>query len=275
MSDEAEELPRETAPEAVEAEKLDGGSTGALQRTVSAARGAARGSAEGVVRGSTAVAQAAFHVTYWPAALCVLAAIALQVRLTGKVTVGPTWLLPALEGALLVGLVATTPWGRQDVEHPVRRRIAIGLIAFVNVANAIDLYLLARELLHKHITNGRALVLSGMAIWLTNVLIFALWYWQLDRGGPAKRARRHDPTTPEGHPDFIFPEMDTGKEYTQPGWMPNFIDYLALALTTSTAFSPTDTMPNSRRAKVLMSLQGLISLVTLGLIISRAVGILS
>jgi hypothetical protein len=276
-----EELPRDTAPEALESEEREAEGRakrdGPLQRTVSVATGAARGSASvaaGAARGSAAVADAALHITYWPAALCVLAAIALQVRLTDKVTVGPTWLLPALEGVLLLGLAATTPWGRPDVERPFRRHIAIGLIAFVNLGNAVDLGLLVHELLHKHIGSGRALVLSGLAIWLTNVLIFALWYWELDRGGPANRARHGDPTTPEGHPDFVFPEMDTGKEYTPAGWMPSFIDYLALAVTTATAFSPTDTMPNSRRAKVLMSAQGLISLVTLGLIISRAVGIL-
>jgi hypothetical protein len=204
----------------------------------------------------------------------VLGAIALQVRLPEKLTVGPAWLLPTLEGALLIGLAVTTPRGRVDKDHPVRRRVATGLIALVNVSNAADLYLLAHELLHKHISNGRALILSGVSIWLTNVLIFALWYWLLDRGGPANRARHPDPTTPEGHPDFIFPEMDGGQPYTPRSWMPGFIDYLALALTTATAFSPSDTMPNSRRAKVLMSTQGLISLITLGLIISRAVGIL-
>jgi hypothetical protein len=228
-----------------------------------------------VVRGSAAVAERAYRVAYWPAALCVLGAIALQVRLPDKLTIGPSWLLPSLEGALLIGLLVSTPWGRVEEDHPVRRRIAIGLIAFVNAANAADLGLLAHQLLHKHISNGRALILSGIAIWLTNVLIFALWYWQLDRGGPANRVRHPDPTTPEGHPDFVFPEMDPGKDYTPAGWMPNFLDYLALAMTTATAFSPADAMPNSRRAKVLMSTQGLISLITLGLIISRAVGILT
>jgi hypothetical protein len=243
---------------------------------------AVRGSAAGVVRGSAAVAQRGValaergtRVTYWPAALCVLATILLQVRLPGKLTVGPSWLLPSLEGALLVGLVATTPRGRVDEEHPVRRRVAIGLIALVTIANATTLYLLAHELLHKRVSNGRSLILSGVAIWLTNVLIFALWYWQLDRGGPANRARHPDPTTPEGRPDFVFPEMDGGLPYTPGNWIPGFIDYLALAVTTATAFSPTDTMAISQRAKALMSAQALISLVTLGLIISRAVGILS
>jgi hypothetical protein len=152
--------------------------------------------------------------------------------------------------------------------------VATGLVALVAAANAGSLYLLAHELLHKRVANGHALILSGIAIWLTNVLIFALWYWLLDRGGPANRATHPDPTTPEGHPDFVFPEMDGGLPYNPQPWMPNFVDYLALALTTATAFSPTDTMPNSQRAKALLSIQGLISLITLGLIISRAVGIL-
>ena len=204
-----------------------------------------------------------------------LAAILLQVGVSPRLTVGPRWLLPALEGVLLIGLEATTPRGRVREDHPVRRRVAIGLIAIVNAANAISLYLLAHELLNEHISNGRALILSGMAIWLTNVLIFALWYWQLDRGGPANRARRLDPHTPEGRPDFVFSQMDSGRPYTPDDWMPEFLDYLALAVTTATTFSAADTVPISRQAKALMSTQALISLVTIGLIISRAVGILS
>jgi hypothetical protein len=174
----------------------------------------------------------------------------------------------------LIGLAVTTTRGRVDEDHPVRRRVAIALIALVNIDNAISLYLLAHELLHKHVSNGHALILSGIAIWLTNVLIFALWYWQIDRGGPGNRARHPDPQTPEGRPDFVFSQMDSGQPYTPDDWMPEFLDYLALAVTTATAFSPTDTMPISREAKALMSAQAVISLVTLGLIISRAVGIL-
>jgi hypothetical protein len=282
-----EELRRDIAPEVGSvnqaAEPGEGsGRLGAARRAGAGAAGAARGSAAGVVRGSAALAQrgAALaergtRVTYWPALLCVLAAILLQVRLPGKLTVGPTWLLPSLEGALLIGLAATTPHGRADEDHPLRRRVAIGLIALVNVANAGSLYLLVHELLHKHIKDGHSLILSGIAIWLTNVLIFALWYWQLDRGGPANRARHPDPTTPEGRPDFVFSEMDGGLPYAPKDWIPGFIEYLALSVTTATAFSPSDTMPISRQARVLMSAQALISLVTLGLIISRAVGILA
>jgi hypothetical protein len=284
-----EEIARNTAPEAGGAQELDetaedtaeSAGSARLRRRVTDAAEAARGSAAGVVRGSAAAtrggaafAQRANEVTYWPAELCVLAAILLQVGLSHKLRVGPLWLLPSLEGALLVGLAATTPRGGVAEEHPARRRVAIGLIALVNAANAVSLYLLAHALLHQHVSDGRSLILSGVAIWLTNVLIFALWYWQLDRGGPANRARHPDPTVPEGRPDFVFPEMDGGLPYIPQPWSPSFMDYLALAVTTATAFSPTDTMPISQRAKALLSTQAVISLITLGLIISRAVGIL-
>ncbi len=288
MDDERQDEPASGAYEA-------GGGTGAeseaardsrratrLARSRAALEGAARESAADVARGPAAarregvkLAERASRVVYWPALLCVLAAVVLQIRLPGKLTAGPEWLLPSLEGALLIGLAVDTVRGRGDKVHPVRRRVAIGLIALVTAANAVSLYLLAHELLHKHITDGRSLILSGVTIWITNVLIFALWYWLLDRGGPVNRARHPDPTTPEGHPDFVFPEMDGGLPYTPAAWMPEFIDYLALAITTATAFTPTDAMPNSRPAKALMSVEGLVSLVTIGLIISRAVNILA
>jgi hypothetical protein len=248
------------------------------------ARGArlARESAAGVLRAEAAatregvaLAEEASRVVYWPAVLCVVAAILLQVRLPGKLTAGPQWLLPSLEGALLVGLAVATARGSEDQHHPIRRRVAISLIALVSAANTVSLYLLAHDLLHKRISNGRSLILAGVTIWVTNVLIFALWYWLLDRGGPSNRLQHPDPTTAEGHPDFVFPEMDGGRPYTPATWRPEFIDYLALAITTATAFSPTDAMPNSRTAKALMSIEGLVSLVTLGLIISRAVNILA
>ena len=282
-----EEVPRDTAPEGAGADEVaeppegDTRSAGPLRAAREGVSTLAHDSVAGVAAGSAALAhgsvtlaEKAGEITYWPAQLTVAAAILLQVRLPDKLTVGPTWLLPALEGALLVGLAISTPRGRATA-NPIRRRVALGLIALVNIANAASLYLLAHFLLHKHISNGRPLILAGIAIWLTNVLIFALWYWELDRGGPANRLRHPDPTTPEGRPDFVFTQMDGGKDYTPEGWRPAFLDYLALSFTTATAFSPTDTMPITQVAKTLMAAQSLISLVTLGLIISRAVGILS
>jgi uncharacterized membrane protein len=204
---------------------------------------------------------------HWPAQLTVAVAIALQILQPRRLTVGPTWLLPALETALLVGLTVASP-AKVEGEHALRRRIAIAATALVSLANAISLVLLSHELLHRNVSNGHALIVSGALIWLTNVLIFSLWYWEVDRGGPGRRAAAHD-----GPPDFLFPQMSDDR--IEPvGWRPQFIDYLYVSLTNAMAFSPTDTMPLSPMAKSIMGLQSLVSLVTIGLVVSRAVNIL-
>jgi hypothetical protein len=205
---------------------------------------------------------------FWPAQLTILTAIGLQLLLPERLTVGPVWLVPALEGALLIGMFMATP--RQlEHEHPVRRRVALGLTAFVSSANAVSLYELTHFLLHhKGPVGGRELIVSGVLIWLTNFLIFGLWYWELDRGGPGKRAAAHDEA-----PDFLFPQM-TDDRIEPIAWRPQFIDYLYVSLTNAAAFSPTDTMPLTPMAKIIMGIQSLISLVTIGMIVSRAVNIL-
>jgi uncharacterized membrane protein len=206
---------------------------------------------------------------FWPAQLTILAAIALQLSLSHRLTVGPFWLLPALEGALFIGMSFASP-RELEREHTVRRRVALGLTAFVSAANIISLTLLSKYLLHNasKIKNGHELIISGAVIWLTNFLIFALWYWEMDRGGPGKRASGKDQA-----PDFLFPQMSD--DTIEPrNWRPQFIDYLYVSLTNATAFSPTDTMPLSPLAKVVMGTQSMVSLVTLGLIVSRAVNIL-
>jgi len=204
---------------------------------------------------------------FWPVQVTVLVAIGLQVGLTKRLTVGPTWLLPALEGVLLIGLSMATP--RQlEHEHRARRRTAIALTAFVSAANIVSLVQLTNLLLHHHVSKGTELVVSGMLIWLTNFLIFALWYWEIDRGGPGRRAAGHD-----GPPDFLFPQMSDDR--IEPRyWRPQFFDYLYVSLTNATAFSPTDTMPLTVTAKAIMGIQSIVSLVTIGLVVSRAVNIL-
>jgi uncharacterized membrane protein len=204
---------------------------------------------------------------FWPAQATILAAIGLEVALPARLTVGPSWLVPSLEAVLLIGLFAATP-KMLEHEHTQRRRVALGLIAIVSAANIYSLGALTHFLLHHKVENGRELIGSGVLIWLTNVLIFALWYWELDRGGPGRRAAGHD-----GPPDLLFVQMNDDR--VEPaGWRPAFIDYLYVALTNATAFSPTDTMPLSQAAKSVMGAQSLVSLVTIGLIVSRAVNIL-
>lgn len=202
-----------------------------------------------------------------PAQLAVLAALVLNVTLPRKLTLGPPWLLPSLEGVLLLGLIVVTPH-RGGLHHSaVRQRVAIGLIAVVSAVNLGSLVLLAHYLLKGGKVNGHALIISGVVLWLTNVLIFAVWFWETDRGGPALRSLE-----PDRRPDFLFPQMNDPK-FAPAGWMPGFVDYLYTSFTNATAFSPTDTMPLTSMAKVLMCVQSLIALVTLALVVSRAVNI--
>jgi len=198
----------------------------------------------------------------------VLAALALNLALPEKLTLGPTWLVPSVEGLLLAALVLTTPRRTAD-EGPGRRWAALGLIALVSIANTSSLVLLVHFLLQGGKANGHQLILSSIVIWLTNVIIFGLWYWELDRGGPGERAADHPRT-----PDFLFPQMVT-PDVGPPAWRPNFVDYLYVSFTNATAFSPTDTMPLTPWTKVLMLVQSLASLITVALVAARAVNILS
>jgi hypothetical protein len=207
------------------------------------------------------------HVPFWGPQFVVLGAILLDLSLPQRVTIGPFWLLPSLEGVLLLGLMIASPNPR--VRHsPLRRRIAIGLIGLISATNIVSLVLLCRELLHGAVKNGRPLILGGIVLWVTNVLLFGLWYWELDRGGPLER--RYGTQEP---PDFLFPQMSEPR-WAPEGWMPGLVDYLYVSFTNATAFSPTDTMPLTATAKWLMTAQSLTALVTLGLVIARAVNIL-
>jgi uncharacterized membrane protein len=204
---------------------------------------------------------------FWEPQLVVACAIALQLTLSEQVTPGPNWLLPSLEGVLLIGLVIVSP--HPNVRHSrFRRHVAIGMIGFVSAANIVSLVMLSHQLLRGGKQNGHQLILSGIVLWCTNVLLFGLWYWEVDRGGPAARAASEQHT-----PDFLFPQM-TDPEWAPADWRPALIDYLYVSLTNATAFSPTDTMPLTPAAKWLMSAQSIASLVTVGLVVARAVNIL-
>jgi uncharacterized membrane protein len=203
----------------------------------------------------------------WPAQAAILAAIVLQLLLPDRITVGPRWTLPVIEAALLVAFVIATPRALER-PHPLRRRLALSLTVLVSAANISSLVLLTHNLLHKRVNNGRELIFAGSLIWLTNVIIFALWYWETDRGGPGVRAAGMDRA-----PDLLFVQM-TDDAIEPVDWRPQFIDYLYLALTNATALSPTDTMPLTPIAKTVMGAQSLVSLVTIVLVVSRAVNIL-
>ncbi len=208
------------------------------------------------------------HDPFWAPQLLLAAAILLQLSLSAKLQVRPSWLEPALEGVALAGLMIASPHPR--LRHsPLRRRLSLTLIAVVSAANAVSLVLLCHYLLQGGRSSGRALIGSGIVLWVTNVLLFSVWFWQLDRGGPIARAMRRKP-----HPDFLFVQM-TARAFAPTGWEPRMIDYLYTSFTNATAFSPTDTMPLTAMAKSLMAAQSLVALVTIGLVVARAVNILS
>jgi len=204
---------------------------------------------------------------FWGGQLVLGAAIALQFLLSEKLTLGSRYLLPALEAAALIGLTAAAPHPRMR-QSPLRRRLALALIGLVTAANCYSLVLLVHYLLTAGKTDAHALIGSGVVLWVTNVLLFGVWYWQLDGGGPTARRRRRKP-----HPDFLFVQMSS-PHFAPRGWHPTLVDYLYTSFTNATAFSPTDTMPLTPLAKALMAAQSLVALVTVGLVVARAVNIL-
>jgi len=205
----------------------------------------------------------------WPEILAIVAAIGLQLALPDSLIrdLGNRALIPSLEGGLLLVLLIANP-GRISKEESRLRIVGLALIALITVVNVIALVELIHALLYGTRAGGRSLVYASVPIWLTNVIAFGLWYWELDRGGPALRQQPHHRA-----PDFLFPQMSTPG--SAPGWTPQFLDYLYTSFTNATAFSPTDTMPLTAWAKLLMMMQSLASLVTVAVVISRAVNILA
>jgi hypothetical protein len=219
---------------------------------------------------------------FWFARTSVVVIGALQLLIINKLSLGPRWLAPTLEFALLAPLSFATAWTQslaRDAVHDHHwqrvaqlrlwiRRLALLLTGLVTAMNFASLVLLVRALLGGHLgAPGQTLLLDALNIWTTNVIAFALWFWGIDRGGPASKG-----VTSIGKDDFLFPQMtlDACKD-----WSPGFPDYLYLSFTNATAFSPTDTMPLSDRAKMLMMTESAISLLTLALVAARAVNILN
>ena len=206
----------------------------------------------------------------WAVSVAIAVAIILQ-PVSGRLAlVHPSWLLPTLEALLGVGLIIANP-RRINRQSMVLRYTSLALIALISLANAYSAARLIVEIVHGHnssTSHATTLLVTGGGIWLTNVIAFALWSWEFDRGGPVSRALAIKP-----YPDFEFPQM-TSPELAPPSWEPMFGDYFYLAFTNATAFSPTDVMPLSRWAKMLMLVQSAVSLLLAALVIARAVNIL-
>ncbi len=203
-----------------------------------------------------------------PVRIAVLAVMAQQIAIPRAYTVVPRWPLLVLEGLLLVALLAINP-------RVMSRRTRFGkyatwvLLAAITVDNTASAIVLDVRILTGEVSNDAAVLLgSGAAVFVTNVIVFGVWYWELDRGGPFARHVGERP-----YPDFLFPQMTT-PNVAKPDWRPTFVDYLYVSVTNVMAFSPTDTMPLARWAKMLMALQAMVALSTAALVIARAVNVL-
>lgn len=201
--------------------------------------------------------------------VAIIVAIALQVTLPSTFGAQPRIALVVLQVLLLIGLTVINPL-RMSRATRIGRVASLSLVALITGDNAASAVLLDYHLISG--TSGvSALVLLGSAasIYITNVIAFAIWYWEFDRGGPFDRAAARNP-----YPDFLFPQM-MNPEIARPSWQPTFGDYLYVSFTNATAFSPTDTLPLSGWAKALMAAQSAIALTTTALVVARAVNILA
>jgi hypothetical protein len=210
----------------------------------------------------------------WPIALAVGTYLALMIGLRiyepDRPTLGTRWLVPGIMGGLLVALVLADPAHIEGRARWLRRLAGVLILALAAAALASTTILIADLVRGAQVTEkASTLLVSGALIWLGNVLVFSLLYWHFDTGGPLSRYRGHRP-----YRDFAFTQH-MSPELAPEGWRPQYVDYLVLGLTTSTAFSPTDVMPIAIWAKLMMALQSLISLAVVGLVIARAVNVFS
>ena len=203
----------------------------------------------------------------WPVSAVVLLVVGLQYVLPKDLRVSLPWFNSAIE-LVLLGTITTLNPRRINRHRTSTRVLGLLLIGIMSASNIWSVARLIRALVHGGVNDASTLLLSGGSIWLTNIVVFALWYWEFDRGGPGARAQARHP-----YPDFLFPQM-TDPRYAPNHWAPTFFDYLYTSFTNASAFSPTDVMPLTRWAKFLMLIQSTVSLLTVGLVIARAVNIL-
>jgi uncharacterized membrane protein len=194
--------------------------------------------------------------------------IAGQSWLAAALALRPVWVLPVLSAGLLIASVAVY---RSDLEEPsaLMRWFARGVVGVLAIVNAVCLVLLVHGIFVKSTLDPLGLLLAGVVLWVVNVAVFALAYWEIDGGGPEDRARHSGKL-----PDLVFPQQTPDQDGLAPnGWTPGFSDYLYVSLTASTAFSPTDAMPYSKTSKLLMGLENVISFAIVVMLVARAINV--
>jgi uncharacterized membrane protein len=203
----------------------------------------------------------------YPVAVVVLIVILLQNALPQDLSLNIQREVSILEAVMLLLLLVFAP-KRIHNHHLPMRLLSLGLTGVMTLSNTASAIKLINHLVNGSANNGTTLLLSGASIWLTNIVIFALWFWEFDRGGPGARAQAM-----VRYPDFLFPQMED-PQLAAVHWHPTFFDYLYISFTNASAFSPTDVLPLTRWAKMLMLFQSVTSLLTVGLVVARAVNIL-
>lgn len=205
----------------------------------------------------------------WPVALTILVVLGLVTVLPDRVCLFPDWFPSTVGIALLVPMAAVSLTNARARWLRIEHMIMLLFFGVAGVGNLVSLGYLINEMLNQSKElSGLQLLTSSIAVWVTNVFVFSLLYWQIDRGGPEARISNRRP-----RPDWLFPQVDLPED-VMPNWRSTFVDYLFLAFTTATAFSPTDALPLTPRAKLLMLLESSISLATIVVVVSRAINIL-
>ncbi|BAJ28070.1 hypothetical protein KSE_22500 [Kitasatospora setae KM-6054] len=211
--------------------------------------------------------------------IATLVAALLYLALPENLLVGPRYVLPALEVLLLIPLIAVNP-RRLTRQNRFSRTVSLALVGVIGISNLIVLGLLVRALVSTDVKDGGSLLLAALQVWATDIIVFGLAFWELDRGGPVVRTQAPRSELPLADFRFSQDENDDAVQEVADGgsrssdWTPALVDYLYVSVTNSTAFSPTDTMPLTTRAKLLMSIESIAALITSLLVIARAVGAL-
>jgi len=206
----------------------------------------------------------------WPVALAILAVVVMLAMLPGRIRAAPAWFAYVAGFVVLIPIVAVSLTKAEPRWLQVERTVTFLFISVCLVGTFVNLAQLVEAIVTPSLgIGGLQLLASSIAVWITNVLTFSLLYWQMDRGGPEARVRKVGKK-----PDWLFPQQGAPAEDVGPGWTASFVDYLFLGYSTATAFSTTDVMPLTSRAKMLMMLQSAVSLATIVIVAARAINVL-